>query len=87
MHLIANKSYGRNQTTDKIHTRIPSVEFEFISFNFSQDETESTLTSNRSQKPEKTSTLDFKDALWPLFGHSNVVFCLILVTNIKTCCL
>ena len=62
MHLIANKSYGRNQTTDKIQRWIPSVVFEFTSFNFSQDETKSTFTSNGNHNKERASTLGFKDA-------------------------
>ena len=31
--------------------------------------------------------LDFKDAAAPRLGHFHEVFCLFLVTNIKTCCL
>ena len=36
-----------------------------------------------SHYPEKTTALDFKDAAAPGFGHSDVVFCSFLVTNIK----
>ena len=32
----------------------------------------------------KLQTLDFKDTAAPRFGHSAVVFCLFLVTNIKS---
>ena len=31
----------------------------------------------------RTSVLDFKDVTVPRFGHSDVVFCLLLITNIK----
>ena len=40
--------------------------------------------SIRSHYPERASVLDFKEADAPQFGYSDVVFCLFLVTNIKS---
>ena len=43
--------------------------------------------SIRSHCLERAAAFDFKDASAPKFGHSDVIFCLFLVTKIKTYCL
>ena len=37
----------------------------------------------RNHYPERASASDFKDATAPRHGHSDIVFCLFPVTNIK----
>ena len=51
----------------------PTLIIMYLSINFNQE----------SLPGERASSLDFKDATTARFGHSRIVFCLFLVTNIK----
>ena len=45
------------------------------------------MVQTESQYLERASVSDFKDTATPQLGHSDVVFFLLLVTNIKRYCL